>query len=81
MRKSGKVLDEISYPSPNLNCCTVEVLKWTNNFIVNSHDVYTNKQMKIPEKLLDYDTKKLSHHIDYVSVITYPRSKLTTCLI
>ena len=34
--------------------------------------------MKILEKFLDYDTEKLSYHIDSVNVITYPCSQLNT---
>ena len=29
----SKVWDEISYPFPNVNVCTVEVSKWIYNFI------------------------------------------------
>ena len=30
---SNKVLDEITYPFPNVNGTTVEVWEWMNNFI------------------------------------------------
>ena len=29
----SKMWNEISYPFPNFNCCTVEVWEWINNFI------------------------------------------------
>ena len=29
----SKVQDEITYPFPNFNGCTIEVLEWISNFI------------------------------------------------
>ena len=32
----SKMWDEMSYPSPNVNCCTIEVWEWISYFIAHS---------------------------------------------
>ena len=56
---SIKVSDEIAYPFPNFNGCTIEVWEWINNFIPHFYNECNYLSMSFGTKSL---TEQILNH-------------------
>ena len=61
---SRKVWDEIIYPFPNINGCTVELWEWLSNFIPHFIvDVITSPRWDKSKKKTSLESQNLSDRI------------------